>query len=151
MFVDLQLNCLNVCRQTQLMDHISVGKLGEDLACKYLFKKGYRIIDRNYRLKIGEIDIIAISRDKTLVFIEVKTLKSGNAAINSADEQFAGLMPEDNLTSSKLQKLSKTCELFAGKNPQLIKEGKGWRIDLVAILLNEKNEAEFKHYENISL
>ncbi|MGW8193620.1 MAG: YraN family protein [Desulforhopalus sp.] len=49
-----------------------LGRRGEDLACRYLQYNGYTIIARNYRTKLGEIDIVA--RDgETLVFIEVKT------------------------------------------------------------------------------
>lgn len=133
-----------------MLDKSSIGKLGEDLACSYLIRRGYRIIDRNYREKVGEIDIIAISRDKTLVFVEVKTMKeSSNPATNPPDPQIAGLAPEDNLTKSKLKKLSRICEVFVAKNPDTIKEEKGWRIDLVAISLDEKLEPKFEHYENI--
>lgn len=49
-----------------------IGKLGEDLAVKYLKQKGYKIIERNFTCKQGEIDIICIDK-KELVFIEVKT------------------------------------------------------------------------------
>ena len=127
-----------------------IGKLGEDLACGYLKSKGYRIFSRNYREKIGEIDIVAISRNKTLVFVEVKTMKeSGNPATNLQNPQIAGLAPEDNLTKSKLKKLSRICEVFVAKNPELIKEEKGWRIDLVAISLDEKLEPKFEYYENL--
>lgn len=54
---------------------IETGKEGEKIAAVYLKKKGYRIIEQNYRCPIGEIDIVA--RDKNeLVFVEVKTRKS---------------------------------------------------------------------------
>lgn len=56
------------------------GKGGEDLAVSHLKRKGYKIIDRNFRTPRGEIDIVARHRD-TLVFVEVKTrrsLKFGN-------------------------------------------------------------------------
>ena len=129
----------------------SIGKLGEDLACDYLKSKGYRIFTRNYRAKIGEIDIIAIDRDKTLVFFEIKTMREpGNAAIGFAGSvQVAGLMPEDNLTRSKIQKLSRICGVFISKNPELIHEESGWRIDLLAISLDENLKPTFRHYENI--
>lgn len=52
------------------------GQLGEELAVAYLQKHGYTIVDRNYRKKFGEIDIIA-REGPALVFIEVKTRRSG--------------------------------------------------------------------------
>ena len=48
-----------------------LGSVGEKLATKFLQRKGYKIIDRNFRSRLGEIDIIALE-DDTLVFIEVK-------------------------------------------------------------------------------
>ncbi len=57
------------------MKNEKLGTQGEDLAVKYLKKKGYIIIERNFRCRFGEIDIIA--QDKTsLVFVEVKTRRS---------------------------------------------------------------------------
>ncbi|QCX32257.1 YraN family protein [Caloramator sp. E03] len=53
------------------------GKLGEDIAVKYLKQNGYIILQKNYRTKYGEIDIIA-KDDKYLVFIEVKARRSQN-------------------------------------------------------------------------
>ena len=54
------------------MNSYEKGKSGEDKACRYLEEKGFSILERNYRGKKGEIDIIA--RDKNcLVFIEVKS------------------------------------------------------------------------------
>jgi len=54
---------------------MNLGEKGEGLAVKFLKKKGYRIIRRNYKIRIGEIDVIAGDKD-TLVFIEVKTRES---------------------------------------------------------------------------
>jgi putative endonuclease len=51
------------------------GQEGEALAARYLKKNGYRIIEKNYRTKLGEIDIIAKDKD-TLVFVEVKSRRS---------------------------------------------------------------------------
>ncbi len=50
-----------------------LGELGEETAFKFLKKKGYRILERNYKTSLGEIDIIAQDK-KQLVFIEVKSL-----------------------------------------------------------------------------
>ncbi|KAA0258666.1 YraN family protein [Deferribacter autotrophicus] len=54
-----------------------IGKAGEKKAAKYLISKGYSIIDKNYRCKFGEIDIIA-KKDDVIVFVEVKTRKNRN-------------------------------------------------------------------------
>jgi putative endonuclease len=129
--------------------HLGVGKLGEDIACEYLVKSGYRILGRNYRQKWGEIDIIARARDLTLVFVEVKTL-------NAVKE--AGLTPEDNLTPAKLRKLRRTCEIFANSKigSELVDEKKGWRIDLLTVfspqnsdLTNNAKDCVIHHYQNI--
>lgn len=49
------------------------GNRAEEIAAEYLLSKGYRIICRQYRLKIGEIDIVAYDTDGTLAFVEVKS------------------------------------------------------------------------------
>lgn len=58
-----------------MVNNIIRGRAGEDLVQDYLTSKGYSILERNYRNKIGEIDIIAMDKD-ILVFIEVKTRTS---------------------------------------------------------------------------
>jgi len=128
------------------MDHISIGQLGESLACEYLMDKGYRVLKRNYRKPWGEIDIIARSKTNILVFVEVKTLK---------ENPVAELLPEDNLTSSKLSKLQRTSQEFVAENPDWIKGDRGWQIDLVAIKIPAGTDTphfkncEIRHYENI--
>lgn len=52
--------------------NIRTGSYGEETATKFLQKKGYSIIDRNFRSRNGEVDIVAV-HDNTLIFIEVKT------------------------------------------------------------------------------
>ena len=58
------------------MNTKSIGNEGEYRAAKYLESKGFEIIGRNWRTKLGEIDIIAVKND-ILVFVEVKTLPNG--------------------------------------------------------------------------
>lgn len=53
-----------------------IGKYGEEKACDYLIKNNYKIIDRNFLCRQGEIDIIAIAELNELVFIEVKTRRN---------------------------------------------------------------------------
>lgn len=142
-----------------------IGKFGEDLAYEYLVKQNYKIIDRNFRKPWGELDIIAMAQDKTLVFVEVKTMRQcGNTATNEAMNKAAAqnlgeprpnlilgreLNPEDNLTAAKLKKLQRTASLYASFNEKLVNEEKGWRIDLIAIALENGKEPEIKWFENI--
>ena len=121
------------------MNKSETGKLGENIACRYLVENGYKIIERNFRQKWGEIDIIAKAPDKTLIFVEVKTM---------AGDGGNGLQPEDQLTKAKLKKLQRTASLYAGHWPELIDDNKGWRIDLIALTINDKSYV-IKQYENI--
>ena len=119
----------------------SIGQLGEDIACEFLINKKYKIIARNYRRKWGELDIVTKALDGTLVFVEVKTMKAGGAG---------SLAPEDNMSAAKLMKLRKTCEAFVGINPKLLQEKRGWRLDLVAIILfKDGTPPRIMHYENV--
>lgn len=68
--------------QTQFYKKL-LGRIGEKSAGKYLRKKGYKIIEKNYTTKIGEVDLIALYGD-LLVFIEVKT-RSSTAYGNPGD------------------------------------------------------------------
>jgi putative endonuclease len=121
-----------------------IGRAGEGMACQYLLKNGYKILDKNFRKKFGEIDIIARSSDKTLVFCEVKTMVE-NPGFSER------LRPEDNLTFHKAQKMKRAAQFFAANNPDLIYEERGWRIDLVAIVLSfdHKTVRRIQHYENV--
>lgn len=134
----------------------TVGQRGEDLACHYLVQKGYKILGRNYRRPWGEIDIVGKAKDGTLVFFEVKTMRG----------EVEYLTPEDQVTSAKLRKLRRVCNGFATGNPSLVKEERGWRIDLISITLEKEAGGDgadgerrilttrrigdiIKHYENI--
>lgn len=54
------------------MNRQAVGKFGEDVVCRHLKKNGYKILERNFRTRLGEIDIIAAKKGHT-AFVEVKT------------------------------------------------------------------------------
>jgi len=140
----------------QLPQHIKVGAIGEDIACEFLRKKGLTVIERNFRRKWGELDIVAREKSGNIVFIEVKTIRqSGNSADSANSLQaFSWIRPEDNLTKSKLKKLQRTVSLYMGN----YKSDAGWRIDLIAItihgsisdnLTNIMKNCEIKHFEDI--
>lgn len=126
-----------------------LGAEGENFAERYLIGKGYKIIDRNKRKKWGELDIVAMAPDKTLVFIEVKTLRLIQG--RPPEEQ---LMPENEMSTAKMKKSRRTAKIYAGSHQELINDKKGWRLDLVALIKKETapHEAstfEIRHYENI--
>jgi len=97
------------------------GKRGEQLACGALEKKGYRILDKNYRCRHGEIDLIARHGDY-IVFIEVRS-KTGNA--------FGA--PEESMTSVKKNRLVATALDYLTSHRGL---PENWRIDFVAVELD---------------
>lgn len=72
----------------RIMDKHTTGKLGEDLVCTELIRRGHRIIQRNYRKKCGEIDIIS-EKDGFVVFTEVKTRKLNSmvSGLEAVDER----------------------------------------------------------------
>mgnify|MGYP006269306337 FL=1 len=105
-----------------------LGKKGEEVALRFLKKKGYRVIEQNYVCKMGEMDIIAKEKD-TLVFVEVKTRTS-----------MAFGPPQLAVTPIKQRQLSKVALNFL-KEKKL--EDIKARFDVVAILLlPEKEEIE---------
>ena len=125
-----------------------LGQLGENIACRYLVENGFKIIERNFRQKWGEIDIIAKSPDKTLVFLEVKTVSIVSRETIETNNLNNQISAEDQLTKATLKKLQRTASLYAGHWPELIDDNKGWRIDLIALTINDKSYV-IKQYENI--
>ena len=105
------------------MDKKELGKKGEELALRFLKKRGYRIIEKNYVCKMGEMDIIAKEKD-TLAFIEVKTRTSTTFGA-----------PQLAVNSAKQRQLSKVALTYL-KAKQL--EDVKARFDVVAILLGLK-------------
>ena len=87
------------------MDKTKIGRIGEDAAARYLMKKGYLICERNYRLRFGELDIIAMSEDGCTVFVEVKTRKNYDFGYAS-----------EFVNRKKQQKLRRAAELYAGRD-----------------------------------
>lgn len=93
------------------------GKLGEDIATRYLQDKGYAVLARNFKRKTGEIDIVA-RRGSAIVFVEVKV-----ATLSSA--------LHEKLHYKKQQKIIRTGQWYLSENK--IEQGVPWQIDLIAV------------------
>jgi len=115
-------------------EHLEVGRLGEKLASEYLKRKGYKILEQNYRTRYSEIDLVVQKKD-VLVFVEVRT-KTG--------EQFG--TPEETLNWKKLQKVKKNATAYATRS----KWNKLYRVDGICIVLDKNHGVQrLEHYENI--
>jgi len=129
------------------MNSKELGKLGEDIAVKYLENKGYTILDRNFNLKLkacfvlkSEIDIIAQKKDITH-FIEVKALTN-----NKNLRAFGG--PEQKVNQKKKVKIEKAAQSWLSKRK--IPFDSKWQIDAIAINLDfKKRKAKISYFENI--
>ena len=100
----------------------SFGEQGEEYAVELLKKKGYKIIERNFRTKFGEVDIVARLGDR-LVFVEVKTRWS---------KKFG--LPEEAVTPRKLAKIRRVAQYFLLSHPRLPQKA---QIEVVAIEVNK--------------
>jgi putative endonuclease len=94
------------------------GKAGEDLVVRYLKKKGYKVLERNYTCPMGEIDIIARDK-KTIVFVEVKTRRS----LSYGSARLA-------ITPHKQRKISMTALYYLKCNCQMDQDA---RFDVVTV------------------
>ena len=113
----------------------SLGRKGESLAAEYLQKKGYKIIERNWKpQKWGEIDLIAIDHD-TLVFVEVKA--------RSVDPQ---LKPYEAVTDHKIQTLKRAGFIYSQEHPQL---PKALRIDVVSVEFDERQKPKIEYFKDV--
>ena len=109
------------------MERQEIGKLGEKLALRHLKKRGYRILDRNFRCRRGEIDIVATQKDY-LVFVEVRTKTT--AAFGT---------PEESITQTKKDHLIAAALTYISEHQKLPPL---WRIDVVAIELDQKGKSK---------
>ena len=107
------------------------GRFGEDLACRFLIKKGYNILERNYRSRYGEIDIIA-ENENNLVFAEVKLRKNADFAL-----------PSQFVDSRKIRRISQTAGVYLG-NADFC--NKTIRFDIIEIV--NSSPPLIRHIEN---
>lgn len=117
-----------------MLKSADIGKNGEDLAVSYIEKKGYKILNRNYHSRFGEIDIIA-KKEKYIVFIEVKT--------RCANTKFTAFEAVDTF---KQKKIIKTAMIYLAEHNFTLQP----RFDVIAVLFDKKfgKVKEINHIEN---
>lgn len=108
--------------------------MGEERAVEFLRKKGYKILDRNYRCRFGEIDIVAKHEDY-FVFIEVKTRR---------DLSYG--RPVEAISQLKINRILKTLSFYLTENRI---HNSNIRIDAVEVYLNNSQDVKINHIENI--
>lgn len=139
-----------------------IGDIGENIACKFLMKRGFEIIEQNYNKKWGEIDIIArrcvgqAQKGQKLHFIEVKSvtrdsLKYVSPACAGRPETDS-YRPEDNLHPWKLKRLSRVIQTYLlsyDRNKDVTHET-DWQFDVIVVYLDIKGlQAKVNYMEDI--
>lgn len=112
--------------------HIQIGKLGEEIACRYLEKKGYQILHKGWRYKHLEVDVI-IKDGAILVFVEVKTRSKDTYG-----------MPYEAVDWKKQRKLDRAANIYISKTKH---EG-DIRFDIISILATEIDNPEIIHIKD---
>jgi putative endonuclease len=116
-------------------DNKRVGIQGEEIAANYLIARGYRILERNFRCKGGEVDIIARDPgDKSLAFVEVKARRSLTYGV-----------PQLAVTPFKQRQISKAALTWISKNRL---HDVNARFDVLAILLHTDGRHQIEHIVN---
>ena len=114
------------------------GSAGEAFVAGRLRRAGYQILDRNWRVRGGELDIVALDGD-VLVFVEVK-VRRGSSVTDA----------EETVDTRKLRRLLLAGELYVEAHQELADQV--WRVDLVAITLDASGVVRrYTHIENLTL
>jgi len=116
------------------MSNKSLGAYGESLAKQYLKNQGYRILDENFRNKLGEIDLIA-QDGKTICFVEVKTRQSLDQG-----------QPIESITPWKVRKLSQMATFYLKHKFHSIEILS--RFDVISIVQNNTSLPSIQHIKN---
>lgn len=121
-------------RRKLLADHALLGRWGEKRCERYLKRKGFRTLTRNFWCKLGEIDLVMVDTDGSIVFVEVRT---------RANEDFAPA--ESSVTYAKKSKLLRAAQYFLATHNIA---DRPVRFDVVTIVLGSSGRPEIRHYEN---
>lgn len=113
---------------------LSLGRRGERLAARFLKRRGYRILNRNWRCLAGEIDLVC-AEGETLVFVEVKS---------RSDDGF--LPPEAGVGRRKRRKLEGLARLYIASKAL---EGLDWRVDAVSVTMKAGRRPSFELFRGV--
>ncbi len=126
--------------------HNEIGKIGEDMASKWLVRNGFSIIQRNYAKKYGEIDIVARETNGKIHFVEVKTVSYETKVLLNNAVSHGTWRPEENVHKNKQMRLSRTIQSWIFENHY---DG-DWQIDIIAIrVVPREKYATIKLLQNI--
>lgn len=118
------------------------GSLGEDIAAKFLTRKGYRIIERNYRRPWGEIDIVA-EKGGILHFVEVKAVTRSLSDEQNGSREM-GYRPEEMATQAKLHKVARTAALYMESK----RDKREFQVDVIGVLMDpDRRVARCRFFE----
>jgi putative endonuclease len=121
-----------------------VGRLGETIAADFLIRKGFKVIERNYRRPWGEIDIIA-EKNRIVRFVEVKSVS--RETLPDVSRENDSYRPEEQVHPFKLRKVARTAEMYMNSN----KDGREYQIDVIGVFLNMKTrKARCRLFENVN-
>ena len=126
-----------------------LGDIGENIACDFLKKRGFEIIEKNYLRKWGEIDIVT-KKDGIIRFIEVKSVRlpTPDAVGNGGQVSYGtdNYRPEDNMHPWKLKRLSRAIQTYLLDK----KLDCDWQLDLVTVKIDQENrKARVEIIENV--
>ncbi|MDO8564370.1 MAG: YraN family protein [bacterium] len=115
----------------------NIGPLGEELVVRFLMKRGYAILDRNFSRKWGELDIVAEQGGK-IHFVEVKAMKRRRVPESVSVETHDVFRPEDHVHSDKLKRLGRIVQTYLLKKH--VSDETPWQFDVATVLIDERNK-----------
>lgn len=127
------------------------GNIGETIACEFLVRHGFSILERNFLRKWGEIDIVA-KKGVVLRFVEVKsvscvTFEGGTRETSARPGNVAGYRPEENVHPQKLKRLFRTIEGYLMEKHL---DDHDWQLDIVTVKINKTTrQARVELLENV--
>ncbi len=120
-----------------------IGKIGADVACKWLENHGFLIVQRNYLKKWGELDIIA-TKDKLLHFVEVKSVQSTSTSLTK------DYRPEENVHELKIRRLKRVLQSYLLE--KRVDKDAPFQFHVITVFLNgSTRRARVNFMENIVL